>query len=416
MTLGHQDRSAAAVVLTMVQRPPVGSSLPSLTSVEARRVILLNDDRDPKVEEELKRQCDVLLTPGRNLGVAVGRNRLFKAAMDLGAEVLVVLDDDIHVPPDYVKKIVEHLDRLRRSSPSNALIGPAVLSAAALPPMGSETSRAFSRRVRRSGPLQVRHVDHLGVSSWRSHYLRAHGDSAAVARRIITGVSLRSEEIDGAGRNNPALRDLIGKRTASPILTDVVAGGTWVLPARLVDAIGWLDERMGGFGYEDTDFCLRARRTGYTHHVIPSIPVLHDRHRRGSKRSLADTLHRRGRFRGLLAPQLDGSDRETLLVESLALVPFEVAGRVQSQRELESTVGAAHRGLAEGLLAGSADLEIRVKTSSGLLVETIVALGTVERIMVTWPGGSLITRIGPEVAEIETDHSELRDLLSPMAR
>ena len=47
----------------------------------------------------------MLLTAGKNLGVARGRNQLLEAALEWGADLVVSLDDDLLVPSDYIANL-----------------------------------------------------------------------------------------------------------------------------------------------------------------------------------------------------------------------------------------------------------------------------------------------------------------------
>lgn len=47
------------------------------------------------------------------------------------------------------------------------------------------------------------------------------------------------------------------------------------LPAILLDVVGPLEEGFRGYGYEDTDYCIRARRAGFSCGVCGSVVVEH---------------------------------------------------------------------------------------------------------------------------------------------
>jgi N-acetylglucosaminyl-diphospho-decaprenol L-rhamnosyltransferase len=60
-----------------------------------------------------------------------------------------------------------------------------------------------------------------------------------------------------------------------PAIVDEVSGAAMLIARGVVDRIGGLDERFR-WGYEDVDYCLRARRAGWQVHYVPQARVLHD--------------------------------------------------------------------------------------------------------------------------------------------
>jgi N-acetylglucosaminyl-diphospho-decaprenol L-rhamnosyltransferase len=59
-----------------------------------------------------------------------------------------------------------------------------------------------------------------------------------------------------------------------PAEVDEVSGAAMLIRREVIDRIGGLDEGFA-WGYEDIDFCLRARRAGWRVHYVPSARVIH---------------------------------------------------------------------------------------------------------------------------------------------
>jgi GT2 family glycosyltransferase len=59
-----------------------------------------------------------------------------------------------------------------------------------------------------------------------------------------------------------------------PAEVDEVSGAAMLIRRDVVRQVGGLDEGFG-WGYEDVDFCLRARRAGWQVHYVPAARVLH---------------------------------------------------------------------------------------------------------------------------------------------
>ena len=108
--------TTSVAIITMVRKAEFPAAWSSLRTVESqlnsttRHFLLLNDARDSHLESQLAaRRHTELITPGANLGVAAGRNRLIAAALDWGAATIISLDDDLLVPSDYIDRITEWL-------------------------------------------------------------------------------------------------------------------------------------------------------------------------------------------------------------------------------------------------------------------------------------------------------------------
>jgi N-acetylglucosaminyl-diphospho-decaprenol L-rhamnosyltransferase len=61
---------------------------------------------------------------------------------------------------------------------------------------------------------------------------------------------------------------------SKPAEVDEVSGAAMLIRRGVIDQIGGLDEGFA-WGYEDVDFCLRARRAGWRVHYVPAARVLH---------------------------------------------------------------------------------------------------------------------------------------------
>jgi N-acetylglucosaminyl-diphospho-decaprenol L-rhamnosyltransferase len=59
-----------------------------------------------------------------------------------------------------------------------------------------------------------------------------------------------------------------------PADVDEVSGAAMLIRREVIDKVGGLDEGFT-WGYEDIDFCLRARRAGWRVHYVPAARVIH---------------------------------------------------------------------------------------------------------------------------------------------
>ncbi len=59
-----------------------------------------------------------------------------------------------------------------------------------------------------------------------------------------------------------------------PAEVDEISGAAMLIRRSVIDQVGSLDEGFT-WGYEDVDFCLRARRAGWRVHYVPAARVVH---------------------------------------------------------------------------------------------------------------------------------------------
>lgn len=369
-------------VITMVQATDFPGAWASLRTLDGqlggarRRLLLLNDERHAELQADLASlPHTTVITPGRNLGVAIGRNMLIREALDSGAELIVSLDDDLYVPLDYLTRVERWFNDLSRDEPRLGVFGPSVLDFVSIEELLSETSielgggdpslstadlaTAIGTNI---GDIPPRAVYHLGIRNWADHYLRSNSPRARRVRRFLggaLGASGPTVESSHELRHNRIARESVLSPTAqAPCPVDTLPGGASVFPRGLVEDIGLLDERFAPFGYEDADFCIRALRNGYRNYWMPGEIVLHDMQRRSRQRSIAHFAYTLGRSRALLAA--NHADDEQLLgflIDTVTAMPTYLADLTASRGGTASAepgpLAAAYIEYAAGLLTGA---------------------------------------------------------------
>ncbi len=167
---------------------------------------------------------------GRNLGFAGGTNTGIRHALARGAEAILLVNSDVVIRPDCVTRLRLALD----STPGAGIAGPVVL--------------------RRSEPDRI---DSRGLSF-----------APGTGRMRVTGAD---EEAD--------LTALPSARTV-----DAVSGCVMLVRRDVFDAVGLFDEDYF-FGFEDLDFCLRARQAGFLTVLAGRAVAYHEGSRSIGRRS-----------------------------------------------------------------------------------------------------------------------------------
>jgi GT2 family glycosyltransferase len=162
------------------------------------------------------------LRAGRNLGFSGGMNVGISEALARGADRVLLVNSDVIVPPD----CIERLEASLAATPRAGIAGPVVLA--------------------RSEPDCIAS---LGIS-YRpgSGRMRHRGFGTRLDQRTIRG---------GAA------------------VVDGVGGCLMLVTRDVFEAVGLLDEDYF-FSFEDLDFCLRARRSGFVTVLATSAVTYHE--------------------------------------------------------------------------------------------------------------------------------------------
>ena len=278
--------------------------------------MLLNDERNPGLESELGAlSYTTVLAPGNNLGVAMGRNLLFRAAIDAGADFVVSLDDDLYIPRDYLRIVgnvaAEAGDDLGVVAPTVMAFEPYVRSnetmidqvAAVAGSLDTAVSSAILREGIRSADENM--FFHLGTRDWKHHYLSATSE----AGKTLGSILIDAKVLPSSAETAPTFLRSAGwarciasnPKEVDTVWVDAVAGGVSMFSAKMLKEIGLCDERFSPFGFEDADLCIRALRAGYRIGWTPRTVLLHDFRNRSSGRPSWYLNFISGRARSLLA-------------------------------------------------------------------------------------------------------------------
>lgn len=157
-----------------------------------------------------------------NLGYAGGMNLGIRRALAAGATHVLLVNSDVTVPPDCVSHLLDAL-----SSTRAGIAGPTAL-VRATPDLVDSAGLSFDAG---SGRMRMRRANEPA---------RARRGAADVVEAV-----------------------------------DAVSGCVMLIDCRVFERIGLLDDDYF-FGFEDIDFCLRARAEGYLS-VISDAPAYHER-------------------------------------------------------------------------------------------------------------------------------------------
>lgn len=188
----------------------------------AIRVLVVDNgsknDEASQLEKEFGAFIEVLRLP-ENLGFAGGSNAGMKRALELGAEYVLLLNNDVIVEPSFLTNLVRDtrdLPKLAAACPKSYFY--------------SEPRRIYSTGGK--------------VSIWRG-----------VANQVGRG------QIDHGQYDRRAQRDYAD-------------GVCMLIPASALRTVGLLDEQYFAY-WEETDWCVRARDAGLRCYYVPTAKIWH---------------------------------------------------------------------------------------------------------------------------------------------
>jgi GT2 family glycosyltransferase len=217
--------SVAAVVLNWNGREPVLRTIAALykSDYPFEEILLVdNGSTDGSVEAvRAAFPAVVVLVQPCNLGPGQGRNVGIRRAVASGVDYIFNVDNDIEIFPDTVTILIE----AAKGHPDVGVVGP-MINFRSQP----DVIHNVGGRVRFRQNL----VEPIG---WLEH---DHG------------------------------------QFSQPLYVDVVGSAAMLTRREVFQQIGFFDADYIGYGLEDTDFCVKARRSGWTVMCDPRAKVRHD--------------------------------------------------------------------------------------------------------------------------------------------
>jgi GT2 family glycosyltransferase len=197
-------------------------SLENISYSSYEIVIVDNKSRDNSVEE-ISKNCPnyKLLLSKENFGYASGNNIGIKYALEQGAEYVCILNNDVIVKQDFLESLIETFN----TDNTIGMVGPCICE--------------YNNK----------------------NIVQAMGAYINLYRGLAMG------QYEGKDYNK------INKKF---IQVDYLGGACFIVKAEVLKTIGLIPENYFLF-YEETEFCLRARKSGYKLVCISDSKVYHKR-------------------------------------------------------------------------------------------------------------------------------------------
>jgi hypothetical protein len=192
------------------------------SSIELFTIVVDNGSTDDSIEQIKATYPSVkLLEMGENLGYAAGNNVGIRYALEHGAEVICILNNDVVVTREFLLPLMNTLC----SGSNSGVVTPLIANL-------NEPEQVWA----------------LGSTvDYRT----------GTVKRLYAGECVSE------------------KRDLSPFVVDVASGAALLAEREVFETVGLLDEEFFLY-YEEVDWCLRVRYAGYQIMAVPSSIVLHE--------------------------------------------------------------------------------------------------------------------------------------------
>lgn len=264
--------------------------------------ILLNGGPRPDFAEKFSALYGVKYYEAlENLGVAGGRNFLLKNEECLSSEYVFFVDNDAIIPCDYLKNMKNFLD----SDPNIGIAGVVVLKYKAFEKPLDEIGQPFTGYLGESiwsvhsadvrhyltGKTYAKYFDHLGTDkNWQDAYFNDLNTIDTI--KVNLGITQKREYFSFNAASKE-IRNLVCNSTQGRLEISNIAGCCQSFKVSLLKEIGPLNNLFNMYGYEDTDFALRAIKHGYKNYIDLNNFMFHGTDNRHSQRQTSHGIRKK---------------------------------------------------------------------------------------------------------------------------
>ncbi len=268
-----------------------------------------------------------------NLGVAGGRNFLFRTEECRNSDIIMILDNDVVPPQDYVRNLATFL----LEQEDAGIVGPAIADITRACTDGESLFQYCSTgklkgTIIKLSSQEIKAATLKDFDPERLYHVGVHENYYFAYFSILPELyKLESYllRLFGIKKSwHPSLRlntkylNLI-RNGIDKYAVSNVGGGSQVFRRTLLDEIGGLDERFNQYGLEDAHFSIRALQSGYRNYIDANTWLYHGTNRKHATRNMRDMFANEYEKRTILASLvLPKSIRSRLAPTKVAITAF----------------------------------------------------------------------------------------------
>lgn len=245
-----------------------------------------------------------------NLGVAGGRNYLLRTEESRNTDIILILDNDVLPPIDYIRNLVTFLFRQNNAGIVGAITADInsgsfgfniVKKYGDRGIFGNKIFKIESADIRKSFiDLRSEKLFHIGVHpDYHYAYLSILPGCYAIISKVLNKFRIHINKNPFLVHNKSYL-ELIMKGVEKYEVSNV-AGCSQAFRRGLVEEIGYLDEKFNPYGFEDVDFSIRALKAGYKNYIDTNTWLLHGTDSRHKVRDIYKMLTNQYRCKTILS-------------------------------------------------------------------------------------------------------------------
>ena len=246
--------------------------------------VLLNGGSDSHLRDMLSKFSFVRYHKSpNNLGVAGGRIFLGSTEEFKTADVICILDNDVVVPRDYLRKMATRLLADERMGAVGAVVLDIKNYYPKLDrfrkPSGGITDEIYDLTCDDAKSLFLaapspKGLYHIGTHrNWFMTYLTPLPLTHTLLNRMFEKVGISRRMSNILKDDTRYLRKIV--QGEDQIEVSNIAGCSLSFRRDLVDEIGKFDSRFNPYGLEDVDFNVRAMKAGYKNYTFCDVWLLH---------------------------------------------------------------------------------------------------------------------------------------------
>lgn len=273
--------------------------------------VLLNGGSNPELKKLLSTvDCIRYYESPSNLGVAGGRNFLLKTAECKGSDIVMILDNDVVPPVDYVRNLATFLIRQKDAGVVGGIVADIDTSITYRAVRHFGDRGRFDNKIFRITSKEIKQYLTPNLTPWCLFHIGIDPDfkfayfSACPNFYRIVNPFLALFRI--SKRSNPVLKwntkylQLI-LNGADKYVVSNVAGCSQAFRRKLVDEIGYLNDMFNPYGFEDVDFCIRSTKAGYKNYIDTNTCLYHGTDTRHKEKNPNKALENQFRCLTILA-------------------------------------------------------------------------------------------------------------------
>jgi len=267
-------------------------------------VILLNGKNDKKIINYFNLQPKVkIYCLNKNLGVSQGRNYLFKQPEVITADIILSIDSDSYLPIDYVREMCKFLC----SQVKAGIVGPTMIMAKDAKKLLNinfnkrvdkiRAAKVTSKTIKDAWMLSKNRdsLYHMGIKHWFILYCSKSLYFLTQIINLLNKKKIIKKKIILHIKEDPKIVDYY-KAGVKKIEVATVPGGGQVFFSKLLREIGLLEPAFSPWGFEDSEFSIRALKAGKKNYTSLENWYIHGTKQKMQKKSKARSKYTRSKY------------------------------------------------------------------------------------------------------------------------